>query len=103
MVRRFLLYSLNHNCPVKVLLADTLKYQNIRVVALEENTVSFRTAGRKKPVTLPLDAILSASYARGDDGDTLKYAAWDAARESGADNDAKNDERKSSAQEEEKA
>ena len=77
MIRRFLLYSLRHGRPVKALFADTLKYRNIRVESLEEDQVSYRTAGRKTPVTVPLDAILSVSYARGDDGDTLKYAAWE--------------------------
>lgn len=73
MVKRFLAYSLAHNRPVKVLLADTMKYCNITVIALGEKEVSFLTARRKTPVTLPLRDILSASYARGDDGDTLKY------------------------------
>ncbi len=77
MVRRFLLYSLNHQCPVKALFSDTLQYKNIRVTALDDSTVTFLLPGRKTPVTAPLDAILSASYARGDDGDTLKYAAWE--------------------------
>ena len=80
MVRRFLLYSLHHDCPVKALFADTMKYQNIRVVALEENQVTFRMAGRKQPLTVSLDDLLTVSYARGDDGDTLKYAAWDGAQ-----------------------
>ena len=75
MVKRFLLYSLDHNRPVKVLLADTMKYKNITVITLDENEVGFLAAGRKTPQTMPLDQILSASYARGDDGDTLKYAA----------------------------
>lgn len=75
MVKRFLLYSLRHKCPVKALLSDTMKYQNIRVDSLEEDAVTFHTAGRKTPVTVPLSAFLSVSYARGDDGDTLKYAA----------------------------
>lgn len=74
MVKRFLSYSLAHNKPVKVLWADTMKYQNIRVIALGEDTVSFLAARNKKPATLPLTSILSAAYARGDDGDTLKYA-----------------------------
>lgn len=77
MVRRFLAYSLAHGRPVKALFAESMKYQNIRVVALDETTVSYLTTGRKNPVTVPLDAILSASYARGDDGDTLKYASWE--------------------------
>ena len=75
MVRRFLLYSLCHGCPVKALFADTMRFQNIWVDSLIDDQVTYRTAGRKTPVTVPVSAILSASYARGDDGDTLKYAA----------------------------
>lgn len=81
MVRRFLRYSLEHNRPVKALFADTMQYRNITVILLEESRVSYLTAGRKKPLTTEIDNILSASYARGDDGDTLKYAR--AAQEEG--------------------
>lgn len=73
MVERFLRYSLDHNRPIKVLMADTLKFRNITVIALEGNKVSFLTARKKNPETVALSAFLSASYARGDDGDTLKY------------------------------
>ena len=75
MIRRFLEYSLAHHRPVKALFADTMKYKNITVVLLEENRVSYLTAGRK---TADLDQLLSVSYARGDDGDTLKYAIKEA-------------------------
>ena len=78
MIRRFLEYSLAHNRPVKALFADTMKYKNITVVLLEGNRVSYLTAGRKTPVTVDMDQLLSASYARGDDGDTLKYAIKEA-------------------------
>ena len=74
MVRRFLVYSLDHGRPVKALFADTMKYRNIRVQAIEGDSVVFLLPGRKNPVTAPIAAILSASYARGDDGDTLQYA-----------------------------
>ena len=74
MIRRFLSYSLAHNKKVRVLWADTMKYQNIQVILLEEDSVGYLTAGRKKPLQKPLSDILSASYARGDDGDTLQYA-----------------------------
>ncbi len=77
MVKRFLLYSLRHGCPVKALFADTMKYQNIRVESLEGDRVIYRTAGRKTPAAADLSAILSVSYARGDDGDTLKFASWE--------------------------
>lgn len=75
MIRRFLAYSLAHNRPVRVLWADTMKYQNIRVILLEEESVGYLTAGKKNPLQKSISDILSASYARGDDGDTLKYAA----------------------------
>ena len=81
MVRRFLQYSLEHNRPVKVLFADTMKYKNITVVLLEGEKVSYLTAGRKTALTAEIGNILSASYARGDDGDTLKYAQIEAGRE----------------------
>ncbi len=74
MVRRFLSYSLAHNKPVKVFLADEMKYRNITVIDLSEDQVACLMAGRKKPLVLPISRILSAAYARGDDGDTLKYA-----------------------------
>ncbi len=74
MVRRFLQYSLDHNRPVKALFADTMKYKNITVVLLEGDTVGYLTAGRKKTLQTEIGNILSAAYARGDDGDTLKYA-----------------------------
>lgn len=73
MVKRFLQYSLDHNRPVRVLLSDTMKYKNITVIMLEGNSVSYLTAGRKRPLTVEADKILSASYARGDDGDTLRH------------------------------
>ncbi len=74
MVKRFLQYSLDHQCPVKALFADTMRFQNIRVTAIDGDQVSFLRAGRKNPVTVRIEEILSVSYARGDDGDTLKYA-----------------------------
>ena len=81
MVRRFLLYSLHHDCPVKALFADTMQYKNIRVVALEGEEVTYRLPGRKNPVTSSIDTFLTVSYARGDDGDTLKFAAWERGKE----------------------
>lgn len=73
MIKRFLTYSLDHNKPVKVLFADTMKYKNITVVLLEGERVGYLVAGRKTPLETEMDNILSASYARGDDGDTLQY------------------------------
>jgi len=77
MVRRFLQYSLDHNRPVRVLFASAMKYKNITVVLLEGDAVSYLTAGRKTPLQADIGDILSASYARGDDGDTLRHMMQD--------------------------
>ena len=74
MVKRFLAYSLAHGRPVKALFADTMKYKNITVTRLTDREVTYTVAGKKTPLTASLGDILSISYARGDDGDTLKYA-----------------------------
>ncbi len=73
MLERFFRYSLQHNKPIRVWLEGEKKYQNITVIELKEDAVSFTTARKKMPQTAAKDAFLSASYARGDDGDTLKY------------------------------
>lgn len=85
MVERFLAYSLAHARPVRVLWADKLKFQNITVTALTENEVTFVSARRKAPETQPLSRILSAAYARGDDGDTLQYSGMKEEKEHGKD------------------
>ncbi len=73
MLERFLLYSLQHHRPIRVWILGEKKYQNITVIALDGEQVSFITTRRKTPQTMEKSAFLSASYARGDDGDTLKY------------------------------
>ena len=72
MPERFLQYSLTHACRIRVIFSDTLKMQNITVIALSPESVTYITASRKEPVTVPLDNILTASYARGDRGDPLE-------------------------------
>ena len=73
MLNRFLRYSLEHARPIRVWMEGEKKYQNITVIALEGQTVHFIMARKKTPQMKEMDAFLSASYARGDDGDTLKY------------------------------
>lgn len=73
MLNRLLLYSLQHNRPIRVWMEGDKKYQNITVIALEDDTVAFLTARKKTPQVKEKAAFLAASYARGDDGDTLKY------------------------------
>ena len=70
---RFLTYSLERARPVRMLLAgETLRCVNLTVVAMDDSGITALRAGRKTPVTLSYDQILAVSYARGDDGDTVK-------------------------------
>lgn len=70
---RFLRYSLRHNRPVKALLVlDTLRYETLTVINLSDTELSYITARKKTPCTIPLSAVLAVGYARGDDGDSLE-------------------------------
>lgn len=78
---RFLTYSLRHNRPVRVLMEDAgaLRYVNLTVIALEDTAFAALRAGRKNPLVIPYERVLAVSYARGDDGDTLKNEQREAA------------------------
>ena len=70
---RFLIYSLRTNKPVRVLLNDEkMKYVNLIVIEISDESFTGLKAGRKTPVTVPFNQILAVSYARGDNGDTAK-------------------------------
>lgn len=81
---RFLAYSLRYQRPVKcVWLTEegTLKSGNLTVTRLDAEEFSYLSArNRKTPQTMRLDLLLSAAYARGDDGDTAKNAPRDAGK-----------------------
>ena len=74
MVERFLRYSLEHGRAITLIVQDEkcLKKTNLTVVRLEDDTVYYITARSAKEKPLKRECILSAAYARGDDGDTLK-------------------------------
>ncbi|MGI6687089.1 MAG: hypothetical protein ACOX6Y_01780 [Christensenellales bacterium] len=75
MVRRFLEYSLRYQRPIKAVWLEEGKMAsgNLTVTSLGEDSFSFTTSRNKKtPREMPLSDLLSAAYARGDDGDTLK-------------------------------
>ena len=74
MVDRFLRYSLEHKRKIAVILQDEdgIRRMNIFVTRLEKDSIFYITARSKKEKILEMEQILSASYARGDDGDTLK-------------------------------
>ena len=73
MYRRFLIYSLRTNRPVRILLnGDQMKYVNLTVLQMNDESFIGLKAGRKTPITVPYNQILAVSYARGDNGDTSK-------------------------------
>jgi hypothetical protein len=75
MVRRFLEYSLRYHRPIKAVWLEEGKMAsgNLTVLTLAEDSFTFVTSRAKKtPREMALDDLLSAAYARGDDGDTLK-------------------------------
>lgn len=74
MVERFLRYSLEHGRKIAVIVQDEagIRRLNITVVRTDESRVFYVTARSAKEKALARERILSASYARGDDGDTLR-------------------------------
>lgn len=75
MVRRFLEYSLRYSCPIKAVWMEEGKMAsgNLTVLALDEEKLTYITSrSRKTPREMAVSDLLSAAYARGDDGDTLK-------------------------------
>ena len=74
MVERFLRYSLERQRKIAVIVQDNqgIRRMNIIVTRIENGTVYHATARSKKEKALAMEQILSASYARGDDGDTMK-------------------------------
>ena len=70
MTERFLKYSLERNCKIcVVLLTDgQMKKVNLRVTAIGGDGFDALFSGRKKPVHIRLEDVLTAAYARGDQG-----------------------------------
>ncbi len=70
MVRRFLEYSLRRNRAVKLVWMDDagMKSGGVRVVRLGETDFDYLPARGKTPRTMRVADVLSAAYARGDDG-----------------------------------
>ena len=70
MTERFLKYSLERNCKICVVLLTEgqMKKVNLRVTALGADGFDALLSGRKKPVHIRLEDVLTAAYARGDQG-----------------------------------
>lgn len=77
MVERFLRYSLEHGRKIALMVADErgIRRMNVLVTAIMADEIAYVTARSVQPKQLKTACILSAAYARGDDGDTLKNEA----------------------------
>ena len=74
MIDRFLRYSLEHGRKIALMIQDEkgIRRVNLTVVRIDGSTVYYTTARGKKEKSLAQGQILSAFYAWGDDGDTMK-------------------------------
>ena len=74
MIDRFLLYSLERKKKIVLMVMDEkgIRRLNVTVTALGDEAVEYTVGHSDKKHSLAYADILSASYARGDDGDTLK-------------------------------
>ncbi len=74
MLERFLRYSLERAQKISMIaeIDGIMKKMTVTVVRMDENEVTYVTSRSAKERTLDRANILSASYARGDEGDTLK-------------------------------
>lgn len=70
-MERFLRYSLEHGRKIRLVLTleNRLQQKNALVTALDETGATLIFGGKKTPVRVPLDDILSCDYARGDHGE----------------------------------
>ena len=74
MIDRFLRYSMEHGRKITLMIQDEkgIRRINVTVSRADGTAVYYTTARSKKEKPLDRVCILSASYARGDDGDTMK-------------------------------
>ena len=63
-------YSLERDCKICVVLMTDrqMKKVNLRVTHLDADGFDAVLAGRKKPVHIAMNDVLTAAYARGDQG-----------------------------------
>lgn len=74
MVNRFLTYSLERGRKIQAVLMDetgAMTRRNLLVTAIDEDGRGFsaRLSGRKRETHFALSQVLTASYARGDQGE----------------------------------
>ena len=74
MVKRFLTYSLERGRKIQAVLLDEtgmMTRRNLLVTAIDEDGLGFsaRLPGRKREAHYALSQVLTAAYARGDQGE----------------------------------
>ena len=71
MTERFLRYSLERECKICVVMMQQgqMKKLNLRVTSIGEDGFTAITAGKKKEVRIDREDVLTAAYARGDQGE----------------------------------
>ena len=72
LLERFLIYSLQHRCPIKVMLMLDEKPQslNLSVQSMDEDGFYYLSAKNKQRAKyLRYDDVLAAAYNRGDSGE----------------------------------
>ena len=74
MIDRFLTYSLERGRKIQVVLMDeagTMTRRNLLVTAIDEDGQGFsaRLPGRRRETHFSLSQVLTAAYARGDQGE----------------------------------
>ena len=74
MLERFLQYSLERAQKIAIIaeIDGVMKKLTVTIVRMNENEITYLTSRSTKEKTLSRVNVLSASYARGDEGDTLK-------------------------------
>ena len=74
MLERFLQYSLEREQKIAIIaeIDGKMKKMTVTIVRMDDNEITYVTSRSTKEKTLSKANILSASYARGDEGDTLK-------------------------------
>lgn len=80
-MERFFVYSQEHQVPIRLLIqgdGGKMQYLNAVIIAWDQEKLYYirprRSDMGKPPRMLPMQAVLSADYARGDHGDTLQFS-----------------------------
>ena len=69
MVEQFLRYSLAHGRAIRVILMKEWRCRRtITVLSFDDSVIAYRAGARGKPQQMDRADLLSASYARGDQG-----------------------------------